>query len=383
MKKILFLFFYLILNWVNAQAPANYYNTAIGTGYTLKTNLKKIIDNNNDGIISEHIHSDQGYGALWTLYSNTAFRDNYYENNGSLLDIYSENPSGTDLYEYTTTGQQCGTYTTEGDCYNREHLVAQCFFDNYATAFMRNDPFHVVPSDGEVNNQRGNFPFGNVNTVGYTSSNGSKRGSNLINSFSNYSGTVFEPLNEFKGDIARAFFYFVTRYEENMDEFYTAAVESTCKCKNMFDGSINQAISSSFLLNLIKWHKQDPVSAKEIAYNNAIYNFQNNRNPFIDNPDYVCQIWTTQCSTVDSLLSEENFDANIVSIYPNPSNGLINIETQESIDSIVIYNFLGQKVSEFNKIDKKLFQLSIFTQGIYQVKITTSTKNYTKKILIN
>ncbi|MBP9794293.1 MAG: endonuclease, partial [Flavobacterium sp.] len=68
--------------------PAGYYDTAIGTGYTLKTQLFNIIDNNtNSG-------SNASYGDLWTLYTQTAMRDNYYENDGSLLDLYSENPTG-------------------------------------------------------------------------------------------------------------------------------------------------------------------------------------------------------------------------------------------------------------------------------------------------
>ena len=77
-----------------AQAPANYYNNATGTGYTLKTQLKTIITNG---------HIDKSYAGLWTIYTNSAFRDNYYENDSSLLDIYSENPTGIDPYNYTLT----------------------------------------------------------------------------------------------------------------------------------------------------------------------------------------------------------------------------------------------------------------------------------------
>jgi hypothetical protein len=143
-----------------AQIPSGYYTSATGTGLALKTQLKKIIDAVNDGLPSERLHTDQGYGALMTLYTHAAFRDNYYENDGSLLDMYSENPTGADPYNYTSTSQQCGNYSNEGDCYNREHLIPQSYFDNYAIDPMKNDPFFVVPSDGKVNGERNNYPFG-------------------------------------------------------------------------------------------------------------------------------------------------------------------------------------------------------------------------------
>src|SRR5690606_36660940 len=112
--------FFLFTAFGFSQAPANYYNDATGTGYAVETQLKTIITNG---------HSDQGYGGLWTLYTQTAFRDNYYENDSSLLDIYSENPTSVDPYNFTSTSDQCGNYSGEGDCYNREHLVAQSYFN--------------------------------------------------------------------------------------------------------------------------------------------------------------------------------------------------------------------------------------------------------------
>jgi hypothetical protein len=206
-KKITLLTFLLfsLLCW--AQIPAGYYNTATGSGLTLKTQLKKIIDDVNDGLASEHLHADQGYGALWTLFTHSAFRDNYYENDGSLLDLYSENPSGSDPYNYTSTSQQCGNYSGEGDCYNREHLIPQSYFDGYAVDPMKNDPFFVVPSDGKVNGDRNNLPFGKVGTATYTSQNGSKRGNGINSGYAQgYSVTVFEPIDEYKGDVSRAFY---------------------------------------------------------------------------------------------------------------------------------------------------------------------------------
>lgn len=380
MKKLYTIFSILSVVVGFAQIPAGYYSTATGSGYTLKTQLKNIITTG---------HVDQGYASLWTLYTQSAWRDNYYENNGSLLDIYSEKPTGADSYEYTSTNQQCGGYSIEGDCYNREHLVPQSYFDNFAVDPMKNDPFHVFPSDGKVNGDRNNLPFGVVASGSYVSSNGSKRGPNTVNSFSSYSGTVFEPINEFKGDIARAFFYFATRYEDSMDNFYNTANGVTCEAKNMFDGSINKVFSDSFILLLIKWHKQDPVSAKEIAQNNRIYYFyQGNRNPYIDNPTFVDNIWTSQSATVDALLPIESFDvlAN-VSIYPNPTrDNRINITSEIELNEIQLININGQIIQMIKNPNRvqNTYTLENLPQGFYFVKLSSAdNQTTTKKILVN
>lgn len=382
MKKHYILTFLLcsLIGW--AQIPAGYYNTATGTGLTLKTNLKKIIDNVSDGIPSENLHSDQGYAALWTLYTHTAFRDNYYENDSSLLDMYSENPTGNDPYIYANTTQQCGSYSSEGDCYNREHLIPQSYFDGYATNPMKNDPFFVVPSDGKVNGDRNNLPFGKVGTATYTSQNGSKRGNGINSGYaSGYSGIVFEPIDEFKGDVARAFFYFATRYEDNMADFYTTADAATCQSKNMFDGSTGRAFTNPFLDILMQWHTDDPVSAKEIAINNDIYyNHQSNRNPYIDHPEYVGIIW-------NSFLANNSFDLeNTISVYPNPTiNNEVYVSTATELKSIVLYNINGQIIQEIKNPSKvnDAYKVSDLPKGFYLMQLATENASTTKKIIVN
>ena len=382
MKKNITLLSFLLFSlhgW--AQIPAGYYNTATGSGLTLKTQLKKIIDDVNDGLASEHLHSDQGYGALWTLFTHTAFRDNYYENDGSLLDMYSENPSGTDPYNYTSTSQQCGSYTSEGDCYNREHLIPQSYFDGYAVDPMKNDPFFVVPSDGKVNGDRNNLPFGKVGTATYTSQNGSKRGNGINSGYAQgYSGIVFEPIDAFKGDIARAFFYFATRYEDSMGNFYNSANASTCQAKNMFDGSSGRVFSNPFLDILFKWHTDDPVSAKEIAINNDIYyNHQSNRNPYIDHPEYVGMIW-------NSFLTTNTYDLESpILIHPNPAiNNEVFISSETALNSIVLYNVNGQIIQEIKNPSKinDTYKVTNLPKGFYLVKLASDRATITKKIIV-
>ncbi len=268
-----------------AQAPAGYYSTATGTGYTLKTQLYNIIKG----------HTDRGYSGLWTTYS-TSDRDNQYENDNSIIDVYSENPTGTDPYKFTYSTSQCGTYSVEGDCYNREHMIPQSVFNSVAP--MVSDAHFIPPTDGKVNGMRSNYPHGNVATASWTSKNGGKLGSSAV---SGYSGTVFEPINEFKGDIARMYFYFATRYENTVAGYPY----------DMFNGTSNQVFTTAFRDMLLAWHAADPVSAREVARNNAIYARQGNRNPFIDNPSYVNMIWgggtaDTTAPTVPANLASAN-----------------------------------------------------------------------------
>ena len=256
----------------NAQIPDGYYDDAENkTGYELKTALKNIIDD----------HKDNGYDYLYTIYKDSD-TDSYYENNGTVLDMYSEKPGETDAYEYTHINDECGNYGDEGDCYNREHLMPQSIFNSESP--MKSDAHFVVPSDGYVNGKRSNYPFGIVDTADWTSSNGSKVGSNAT---SGYSGTVFEPIDEFKGDIARMLFYVATRYEDVIGSW-----EDT----DMLDGTSDHVFSDWFLEILLQWHEDDPVSQREIDRNEAVYDYQENRNPFIDHPEWVSEIWGSSSS---------------------------------------------------------------------------------------
>ena len=385
MKKITLLLLF-ITTLTFAQIPSGYYNSATGSGYTLKTQLYNIIKN----------HSDQGYGALWDLYTETPFRDNYYETNGSLLDMYSENPDGSDAYEYTNTTQQCGNVGPEGTCYNREHLVPQAYFDNYAVNPMKNDAFHVIATDSKVNGWRDNLPFGRLsattlspcnsgatNKPCYTT-NGSKLGFNNNFGYSaGFSGNVFEPIDEFKGDIARALFYFATRYEPDMDNFYTTTTVSDTDSKAMFDGSTNKVFSDTFLNILITWHLNDEVSPREIAINNAIYNFQGNRNPYIDHPEYICMIYSTQCAN----LSAQNFASlQQVSIYPNPAtNNEIFINTPALLNNIKIISINGQILKDIENpimFDDYTYKVENLSSGFYLLILSSNNESVVKKIIV-
>jgi endonuclease I len=321
MKLRLLFVFTLFFSFSFSQIPSGYYNTATSTGYTLKTQLSNIIDD----------HNDQGYNAIDGFMSSYDL-DNYYETgSNTILDVYSENPSSSDPYNFTPGVDECGNYSNEGDCYNKEHVIPQSVFSSNTP--MQSDAHQLLPTDGRVNGFRGNFPFGRVNDnnlvsqsgISNPTQNGSKLGANLNSGYSSgYSGTVFEPINEFKGDIARIYFYFITRYENQVGNWSSFA---------MFDGSSDQVLQTTFLNILIEWHLSDPVSQKEIDRNNNIYyNHQNNRNPFVDHPEYVSMIWNPVTDT-EAPTAATNL------IASNPTMSSIDLSWTAGTDNIAVNTY--------------------------------------------
>ena len=346
------------------QIPAGYYSTATGSGYTLKTQLFNIINN----------QTDLGYSGLWVTYQTSdrdVFTGTGYENDNTIYDMYTENPTGSagECGFIYATDQDTGTGGgSECDVYNREHIIPQSIFSQAAP--MRHDAHFVTPTDKKVNGDRGDNPHGNVAVVSSTTNNGGKHGTSGI---AGYSGQVFEPNSAFKGDIARMYFYFATRYEDQI----------TSWSYPMFNGTSNQVFTNSFLNMLITWHNNDPVSVFEIARNNAIYARQNNRNPFIDHPEYVCQIYSVQCAalTSDSFTLE-----NSISIYPNPAiNNEVTISSETELKSIVLYNINGQIIQEIKnptRVDNS-YKVNNLPSGFYLVQMASENAVATKKVIVN
>ncbi len=291
-----------------AQIPTGYYDGTAGlSGSALKTKLSSIISSG---------HQTKSYDALDDEYPNSD-KDSYYEKDGTVLDIYSENPTETDPYVYQFGVKKCGNYKIEGDCYNKEHIFPQGYFNKASP--MVSDIHHIVPTDGKVNGMRSNFPFGNVgSSVSYTSKNGSKLGtSNSVN----YSGKVFEPINEFKGDVARMIFYFATRYEAKLKDF---------DANDILTNTSFPGIQSWELEVLKQWHTQDPVSQREIDRNNAAYTYQGNRNPFIDHQEYVAQIWGTTTPDTEAPSTPTNLTVT------GSTSSSISLSWTASTDNIIV-----------------------------------------------
>ena len=233
-------------------------------------------------------YSSLGYDGLWGAYQHTDLRDN-----GKIWDMYSD-------CSWTYKSDQCGSYSSECDCYNREHSIPKSWYGDTKSG-PGCDIFHLVPTDGKVNGMRSNYAFGEVSSASYTF-DGAKLGSSKSititngNTIAGNEGTaiscsankVFEPRDEYKGDFARGYFGAMIRWAGDHQSFT--------------DGDGGKIFSSSYAAGsfgltkygvalLMKWHRQDPVSQKEIDRNNGIQETQGNRNPFIDYPYLAEYIW--------------------------------------------------------------------------------------------
>ncbi len=308
MKKLLALFIGLSLSFLVSAQPANYYNSANGlTGNQLKVALHNIIKG----------HSSISYSQLWNAFWST---DN--KGNGVVWDMYSDRPNGNPPYTYYLGQDQCGNYNSEGDCYNREHSWPQSWFNEQTTP--RSDLHHIFPTDGFVNGKRANYPFGEVRSATWTSQNGSKLGTCKT---PGYSGTVFEPIDEYKGDFARALMYMSVRYYSEDGSWSSSDMTNKSEIKKW-------AIDM-----LLRWNEQDPVSEKEKERNEVIYNdYQHNRNPFVDHPEYARMIWDPTWSAV-----EETSEA--VFLFPNPieAGQVLHVSgNSNSFDAVVICDLSGR-----------------------------------------
>lgn len=330
--KHLYVFFLLISAIGFAQIPSNYYDSANGlSGFALKTELRDITTQGHFWSENNPDSYDELIDAYVNTHSDVAVSSgNIYENDGTVLDFYSENPfnatspnnpnsPSNDPYNFTHITDSGGNQTMEGDCYNREHLIPQSSFNSAYP--MQSDIHHVIPTDCRVNNFRGSFPFGEVATANWTSMNGSLRGSSDI---SGYSGTMFEPIDEFKGDIARALLYFATRYQNTVDG-YTSF--------DMFNGTEDEVFFPWAIDMLLDWHYNvDPVDQRERDRNNAAYTFQGNANPFVDHPEYANMIWNPTPDT-EAPTDPTNLVAS------NPTDTSIDLNWTASTDNIGVDSY--------------------------------------------
>ena len=239
-------------------------------------------------VVTKVGYSSLGYSGLWTAYKTTDVRDN-----GKIWDMYSD-------CSWTVGSDQCGGYSNECDCYNREHSIPKSWFGGSESG-PGCDIFQVVPTDGYVNNRRSNHAFGEVSSASYTY-DGAKLGSakNITITGGNTiagntgasvscSGTVFEPRDEYKGDFARGYFGTMIKWANGDYTAFTTGDGSKIFSSSYSTGAFG--LTKYGVALLMKWHRQDPVSQKEIDRNNGIQQTQGNRNPFIDYPYLAEYIW--------------------------------------------------------------------------------------------
>jgi endonuclease I len=260
-----------------AQIPSGYYDAANGkTGTQLKSALNDIISG----------HTTYPYSSsstdVWDILKEA---DKDPNNPANVIGIYSG------------FSMDAAAEYNNGNGWNREHVWAKSRGDFGTTEGAGTDCHHLRVADISTNSARGNKNFGYGDTY-YNDTEGYYSGNTLSKISS--TGDIWEPRDELKGDVARMMFYMATRYEgENGDP----DLELTETLLSSGDKSPYHAKLSI----LLEWHQDDPVSAQEQERNEIIYTYQNNRNPFIDHPEYVCEIYSCSSSGGGSEIATELF----------------------------------------------------------------------------
>ena len=250
---------------VAAQAgiPIGYYNSALGQhDEDLMTALRNIIRN--------HTEVSYSSGLL------NAFSIADTDDEGFIIDIYSNC-----RYKPSDNGSSASNV---GEGYNREHSFPRSWFGGEVQP-MNTDVFHIYPTDIRVNSQRGNNPYGVcANGTRLSYGNYVAKGKLGNSTYPGYTGTVFEPDDEYKGDLARTYFYMVTCYKNELP-YWPGSSQLN------YSANGYKAFSTWSINMLMEWTRLDPVSEKEIKRNDAVYGIQGNRNPFIDHPELAEYIW--------------------------------------------------------------------------------------------
>jgi len=329
---------------VASTQPVNYYNSLNGlSDVNLRQALQHIIAEEN--VVREHTYTD--------IIEILKEADQNPENSNEVWLVYTE--QGRPKLDYQTTSNNFGKW-------NREHTYPRSrggfnsieqddnadginvYWETHADSLRHaNSDAHALrAADGPENSSRGNQHYGQYNGP---------------------SGN----LGSFKGDVARSVLYLAVRY-------------NGLEVVNGFPSVTGQLGDLATLLN---WHRNDPPDDFEMNRNNVIYNWQINRNPFIDMPDLVEYIWGNNVgqSWVNTANIANNYLSNI-SIYPNPTKGIIHFKGIDKPTQIELFSLDGKLL-----VKKILFSDSFvkndLTKGVYYIKFILGETNSTKKIIID
>lgn len=208
-----------------------------------------------------------------------------YHSSKYIFELSDADPNNPDniIQVYTGFSHDNGDYGTSGLANNREHVWAKSHGNFNDWLPMYSDVHNLKPSAATVNQDKSNLDFDNGGTQ------------HSIATGCYFTDSTWEARDEVKGDIARIIFYMATRYEGGEGEIDLEVVDNNHSFPNAQHGKLS---------TLIQWNQLDPPDDFERNRNNVIQTFQHNRNPFIDNPEWVNLIWgngTLNPITIDNF----------------------------------------------------------------------------------
>lgn len=260
-----------------------YYSKMTGNlGSTFKSTLHDIISSNL---------KPSSYSNAWTILKEA---EEYDQNN--IKCFYT----GRIIPKNAQVGSNTSGQSVE---WNREHVWAKSHgFGDLTSNYAYYDAFHLHATEEKINSTRGNLPFDDVDG-GSSDSYGNS-----------WNSTAFEPRDEVKGDVARSLFYMVVRYDDSTLDL---------ELEDKLTSTTSKEPTLGKLSTLVRWAYEDPVSEEEIRRNEVVYGYQGNRNPFIDHPEFIYYLYTSESNklgiTLDNLADYVYADDNGGSISPNPN----------------------------------------------------------------
>lgn len=382
--------------------PAGYYAAANAlTCQNLKTALRNIITpgqvsfsygslDDTQMPIVDTIRSDDGASAI-------------------IWDIYTNNPIGPEPFTFNSGQNPSGGFCvgstpgSEGGCWNKEHTFPRSWFKLGGSAYQQPteaDLFIVRPADSKINGNRGNIPYSQVGSTTYQfPTSGSYPGypmppNPVLDKIgaSNFPGvtaaSAFEPYDGVKGDVARSYFYVLTRYQNELANWVTlnGASGITTAVDGTTNGGIYPSFQLSYLYMMYTWHILDPVDQKEKYRNDLVYTQQYNRNPFIDNPDYVALVW--QCTgvlpvTILDFTGTMMNESVLLNWTATQETRFRNYNIQRSTDGVNFYTIgsvEGKNLSTYSYLDKQLPNAGVAYYRLQMVDI--DGKAVTSKVVI-
>lgn len=330
---------------VSSTQPTGYYDSLDGlSGAALEQALQDIIADPTVvraqtytdviDILKEADQNPENSNQIWMVYTEQGRAKLDFQTNASNIGkwnrehTFPRSLAGYNSIEADDTSDGIDIYwTTEADSLRHGN----------------SDAHALRAVDGQENSSRGNQHYGQ-----YTGPSGN--------------------LGSFKGDVARSVLYMQIRYNG----------------LSVVNGYPSTTGQMGDLATILDWHRNDPPDDFEMNRNNVVYNWQFNRNPFIDQPDLVEYIWGTNVGdTWNQNLSTDTFETSSIKLFPNPITDKLYVSGKEQNYNISVFSSEGRLVLKQQVANNNYLDLKV-ASGLYLVKIETeNNQSLVKKILVN
>lgn len=313
---------------------------------------------------------DLNQEALLNALGDLIDTNTYSSYDGAKVFLFQEldNVSGTVRCVYTGEVYPISSSYSGQSSPNTEHTYAQSWFSSSESSRKKADLHHLFITTMQVNSARGNLPFSEVASTAASTVYYNDTPWQSYRGYDNWGNTVFEPTDQTKGNVARALLYFYTRYHDGLNQ----------------GGVIMIPV-------LRTWHQADPPDTAEITRNQDVYEFQTNRNPYVDHPEYVERIWGPVSN--NDYVQNSSPTLRIDNIFPNPFHDHVQVIVDRKQGETLItevYSIRGAKVYSATlaagenrfEWDGQSSDGQRLSPGIYFIRFTNGSQSVSAKTLL-